>query len=230
MFLNPFGIISRIGMLLLVGYIGWQGWVNLGPGKNPRQDLADRAIPIIIEDLRNHRGEMRAAALLPFTGDSSGYFNETIRETILRQGTFELAEPGVIDQLKVKLGIAPGSVELPEDAVAAARNMDVDCVIFGRIDQFESFAEGAQLDVTYYIANVESGETVQKGRYFEDTSKPNQPSGIADSNAGDGNDSSVITTGASNNVSWWVRRAFSWSIVVLLLPVFTIGFIKSMVS
>lgn len=256
MFLNPFGMASRVGTVLLAGYIGWQGWTNLGPNHSgagsTRLTLADRAIPLIVDDLRDHRGEMRDAALLPFTGDSSGYFNDTLRKTIENQGTFELADQGIIDRLRDLVGIRPDAVEIPEEAIAAARDMDVDCVIFGRVDRFESFTEGAQLDVTYYIANVETGETVRTGRYFEDTSQPELAAGIVgedgniDARATGGVDSGTAgavgevivplpetTLGMDRpptNLTWWLRRCLSWAVVVLLLPVFTIGFIKTMVS
>lgn len=239
MFLSPFRMISRVGTLLLVGYIGWQGWVNLGPGQNPRQSLANRAVPQIVDDLRDHRDDMREAALLPFTGDSSGYFSDTLRKTIVERGTFELAEPGVIDRLKEQLGISSDAVELPEEAIAAAGDMDVDCVIFGRVDRFESFNEGAQIDVTYNIADLRSGETIYTARYFEDTSQPELPAGIvgpdenvtaSNTTASPTNSPTISEYRTPKNLTWWIRRSLSWGVVVLLLPVFTIGFIKTMVA
>jgi len=63
---------SKFGTILLAGYVFWLGWTNLGPRKPEvgpvRRELADKAVAEVVEDIRQHRGDVRDAVLSSYAG------------------------------------------------------------------------------------------------------------------------------------------------------------------
>ena len=71
------------------------------------------------------------------------------------------------------------------------------------------------IDVEYTLADVKSGKTIHGGRYSSTSSASEVLSAEA--------------TSAVRSVPWF-KRGLGWLVIVLLLPVFTIGFIRTMVA
>ena len=61
----PLWLLSKVGTVVLVGYIAWMGWQYLGPRKPEvgpvRKALADDLVSLIAEDVRTGRQAVRQA-------------------------------------------------------------------------------------------------------------------------------------------------------------------------
>ncbi len=214
MFKWPLSIISRLGTIALVGYIAWLGWANLGPRKPEigpvRQELADKIIPNIVEDIRISRGNIRQAVLLHFRNDPTDYFTNRLRRTIEQRGVLDLRDTTVLYKARNLLRLRHTSYSTTAAAVAEGRKLDTQGVLYGAIHAFESYPGGSKIDVEIHLADVATGRPVFTRRY-----RLEQPAAAAKTTA---------------QPFPWFRSLLGWLIAVLLLPVFTIAFIRTMVS
>ena len=214
----PLWILSKVGTVVMIGYIAWLGWENLGPKKpeiSPlRKELADRAISNIVEDIRISRGDIRRVALLPFGNDSMGQFTDMLRTVIEQSGVLDLRDRTLSEKARSVLNVQHPSYTSTDAALLQGKELGTQGVLFGTIHAFESYPGGAEIDVEVSLANVSTGQTVLSKRYGLDTS------------AGA---SVVASVQASTQTFPWFQRLLGWLIAVLLLPVFTIAFIRSMV-
>jgi len=209
--------VARIGALALVGYIAWLGWEHLGPRKPEigpvRKELADQLIPNIVEDVRTSRKAVRRAALLHFDNDPTDYFTNTMRSIIERRGILDLYDRTLMEKLYDLLHLRHRTYGNKDKAIRRARELKAPAVLFGTIHAFESYPTGAKIDVDVALADA-SGRIVFTKRYTKESSvSPLSP---------------VVLRERTRAVPWF-RRLLAWIIVVLLLPVFTISFIRAMV-
>ena len=209
-------LLPKIGTIALLAYIGWLGWQNLGPRKPEigavRQELADDAITKIVEEIRTHRGDLHDVALLHFCNDSSDYFTNTLRSVIERQGTLELQDFTLMEKIRSPLNLRHPCYSSREEAIEAGQSLGVEGVLYGSLTAFESYPGGSKIEVEVDLVDVGSGMTV-----FTDTYRY---------------ESGSLNLGVIADVSQafpWFKRLFGWAIAVLLLPVFTIGFIRATV-
>ena len=213
-----FKLFSKFGVIILAGYIFWMGWVNLGPRKPDvgplRQELADTAIPKIVEDIRQHRGDLRDVVLLHFSNDPSDYFTDRLRETIEQRGVLDLQDRTFMEKVRKQLTLRISSPSSTEEAIASGAAAESQGVLFGDIASFESTPDGATLDVTYHLADVKTGEVVYTGTFKEGI-----PEAIL----------SMAEVKEAMQKFPWFQRGLAWLVAVLLLPVFTIAFIRTMI-
>ncbi len=214
----PLSLLSRLGAVALIGYIAWLGWENLGPRKPEigpvRQELADKVIPNIVEDIRTSRGNIRQAALIHFNNDPTDYFTNTLRSTIEQRGVLDLRDRTVMEKARNLLNLRHPAHDGPDGAIAQGRALDTQGVLSGTIEAFESYPGGSKIDVEVYLVDVASGRTVFTKRYSTEASP------------------TASVTAAMQEAAQsfpWFQRLFGWLIAVLLLPVFTIAFIRAMV-
>jgi len=229
----PLGIFHKLGVITLIGYIAWLAWVNLGP-RTPeigpvRRELADKVIADIVEDLRGSRGNLRQTALLHFENDPTNYFTNTLRKTIEQRGVLDLDDRTIMEKARNSLNLRHRSYSSTDAALAEGRSLDAECVVYGAIHAFESYSYGANIDVEVHFAEVDGGESLFTRRYRVD-STPETPA-VAIRQA------SIPTAGQAppgqieQAVAFpWFKRLFGWMLIVLMLPVFTIAFIRTMVS
>ena len=214
----PRSILPKLGTLTLIGYVAWLGWENLGPRKPgispPRKELADKVIPVIVEDLRTSRGSMRQVALLHFSNDPTDYFTNTLRSIIQQTGALDLCDCTTGEKARDALNLRHPSYPSTAAALARGRELEVQGVLFGDIHAFESSPTGATIDAEVTLAEVSTGRTVLSKRYTQETSLPSSLMSAVQDTAGG---------------FPWLQRLFSALLAVLLLPVFTIGFIRAMV-
>ncbi len=216
----PLSIIYRLGAIVLIGYIAWLGWANLGPRKPEigpvRQELADKIIPNIVEDIRISRGNIRQAALLHFRNDPTDYFTNRLRRTIEQRGVLDLRDTTVLYKARDLLRLRHTSCATTAAAVAAGRKLDTQGVLYGVIHAFESYPGGSKIDVEIHLVDVATGRPVFTRHYrLEQTAAA----------------AAVKATAQKTAQSFpWFRSLLGWFIAVLLLPVFTIAFIRTMVS
>lgn len=214
----PRDVLPRLGPLLLIIVIGWFGWSKLGPRKPEtdaaRQQIAGQIIPKIVEDLRQHRGSVRQAAMVHFNNDATDYFTDQLRLTIEQRGVLDLRDRTLGEKLRRLLNLRSRSYSDPGDALNRGRRLHTQGVVCGTIHAFESHPHGAKLDVEVHLVDTASGATVFSQRYQED--------GLLGSFV-------RAVVGQHTGRTWWLQRVGAWLIVVLLLPVFSIGFIRAMV-
>lgn len=214
-----FNSFSRFGTVVLAGYVACLGWGELGPRKPEigplRMEAAGEAVSAIVEDLRQNRGGGGPVVLLHFAGDPSDYFSDRLRSTIEQRGVLDLQDRTFMENVRKLVHIREHSVISPETAIELAKTRGASGVLFGKLVKCESTLGAAVLDVEYALADVNSGETIHAGRYSNISSASELLSAEA--------------TAFVRSVPW-VRRGLGWVVIVLLLPVFTIGFIRTMVA
>ncbi len=211
-------VLSRLGALALLGYIAWLGWEHLGPRRPEigavRQELADQLATTIAEDIRVSRGDVRQAVLLHFGNDPTDYFTSTLRSVIEQTGVLNLRDRTVMEKARSLLNLPQPAYAAPDTALPRARQLDVPAVLYGTIHDFEAWPDGAKIDVEVQLADVSTGRSVFSKRYQVES-----PVSV-----------SADSTVSSGIVRFpWLQRLLGWLLVVLLLPVFTIGFIRTMV-
>jgi len=214
----PVSLLSRLGAVALIGYVAWLSWGNLGPQKPEigpvRCKLADKVILSIVENLRASRGNIREVALLHFSGDSTDYFTNTLRSAIEQRGTLDLRDRTFMEKVRKVLNLRHASYPGTEAAVAKGRDLGMQGVLYGTVHAFESYPGGATIDVEVNLADVSTGQVVFTRRYSPESSPT----------------ASVTAAVQETARSFpWFQRLFGWLIAVLLLPVFTIAFVRTMV-
>ena len=213
-----FPIISKVGAVALIGYIAWLAWANLGPRRPEigpvRRELADKVIANIAEDIRASRGNVRHAAILHFSNDPSDYFTNTLRSAIDQSGVLDLRDRTVMEKARSAMNLKHPSYPATDAAVAEGRDLGVESVLYGVIHTFESYPGGAKIDVEVYLTDVSTGKPVWTKRYTPESSAA----------------ASVTAAIQETAKSFpWFQRLLGWLIAVLLLPVFTISFIRTMI-
>jgi len=213
-----FKCVSRLGAATMLVGLGWLGWQNLGPQKpqvgEVRRRLADSLMPQIVEDIRLGRGDLRNVALLHLENDPSDYLTESLRAALERSGVLNLRDRTFAEKLRALLNIREHGHGQASEAIARGRKLGADGVIFGRVHTFELQAGEPVLDLEVALANVPSGRVVFSRRY--------QPRATFAGTLGQ-------VVGRSLGRVEWFKRALAWAVIVLLLPIFTIGFIRAMV-
>ncbi len=218
MFNWPLTLLSRFGVIALAGYIAWLGWQNLGPRKPEigpaRQQLADKVIPEIAEDIRNSRQNIGRAALLHFTNDPSDYFTNALRNTIEQRGILDLHDRTFTEKLRNVLNMRHPSYPSAKEALIRGNKLGAEAVLHGTIHVFESFPEGSKIDVETHLAEVSTGKPIFSKRYS--VQAPFSPP------------VSAVLKGTLGSFPW-IKRLMGFAVIMLLLPVFTISFIRAMV-
>ena len=212
-----FKLLSKFGPLIMAGYIFWLGWVNLGPRKPEvgplRKELADTAVSKIVEDIRQNRGDLRDVILLHFANDPSDYFTDRLRSVIEQRGVLDLRDMTFWEKVRRQLNLRISSPASSEEAIESGRSAGSQGVLFGNLTVFESTPDGASVDVVYHLGDVKTGKLVYTGRFQ------------------DGSSSSTLSPAAVKAAVQkfpWFQRSLAWLVLVLLLPVFTIAFIRTM--
>ena len=214
----PFMLISRLGAVALICYIAWLGWQNLGPHKPEigpvRREFADKVIPTIVDDLRNGRGNIRQAALLHFENDPTDYFTNQFRTVVEQSGILDLRDRTVGEKITNLVNLPHTPYGSLDTALARGHDLGTPAVILGTIHSFESCGGGANIDVEVLLADVSTGQVIFSRRYNKDTA----PLTMIAANV----------EAAAKGFPWF-QRLLGWLIAVLLLPVFTISFVRTMV-
>ncbi|NLH72793.1 MAG: hypothetical protein GX456_07045 [Verrucomicrobia bacterium] len=211
------GLVTVGGTVALVACLGWQAWRHFGPVKprlsHMRQEIADKLLPQIIEDLRKSRGEARSAVLLHLANDPTDYVSDRLRALIEESGVLDLRGRRLHEKIERALHLRVSESKDIARELNRARDEGVDALLLGRINTHESYADGTKLDMQITLMDV-SNRAVLLDQSYSKQLKP----GILDAAAT--RDELGRFTGA--------ERFLGWLLAVLLLPVFTIGFIRAM--
>lgn len=212
-----FGLLSKFGAFVMIAAIAWLGWQHLGPRKPDvselRKDSAESAAALIAEDIRQNRGELHDVVMLHFGNDPSDYFTDTLRRRIELHGILDLRDLSFLEKVRRKLNLRIPATESAREAVKKVQKLDADGALFGTVHTFEHHPEGVNIDVDYLLVAADGSE-VYSGRYST------QEARTAAAGAGEMRPSKTAE---------WVQRGLVWLMLVLLLPVFSISFIRNMV-
>ncbi|MCY2927906.1 MAG: hypothetical protein NTV86_00140 [Planctomycetota bacterium] len=219
------GIVHKVAMLGMIGGIGWLAWQHVGP-EEPRIDSArtkalESVIADIARDLQGSRKGLRQVAMLQFQGDGSGIITDSLRSKLEYVGVFDLESRGVTTKLRRKLGLREPAYGTADEAIREGNSLGAKGVLAGNVRRFESVPGGAAYDVEVTLCDVTSRETVFNKTYKrDDSAKPSVSSaaGMKDSAAPKADDATPS----------WFTRGLAWLLLVLLLPVFTIAFMRGM--
>ncbi|MFW6114399.1 MAG: hypothetical protein ACOC7K_01520 [bacterium] len=214
-----FSWLPKLGTVLLAGYIAWLAWDKLGPQKADigplRMEAADKAVFAIVEDLRQNRGGVGSVVMLDFGGDPSGYFSDRLRSVIEQRGVLDLLDRSWAEKVRDLANLRRPGITTPAQGVDVAKDRGAAGVLYGGLLQFESTPGEALLEVEYTLADVASGKAIYTGHYSNVSST-----------------SELLPAQVTTLVRSipWFKRGLGWLVIVLLLPVFTIGFIRMMVA
>jgi len=219
------GGVTKVGALALVTSVGMQVWDRVTPEKpvisEERMEAADEVVPTLVESLRGAREKLRSAALPDIIDDDSGYLTHELRTAITQHGILNLRDQSLARRVQRTFGSQQTDGKDLASAVAYGKSLGVEVVVFGAVHRFESSPDGAALELTLNMADVETGKLLLTKRFVRGAQPP-----PAAATAADG----VVETIQRRQSTWWIaaKRFIGWLLVVLLLPVFTIGFIRSM--
>jgi len=210
-----FSALSRLGTLILIGYVAWFGWQYLGPRKPEigpmRKTQAQKLIPQIVEDIRISRGSVHNAAILHFDNDPTAFFTDQLRATIEQRGILDLPNRSLIEKIRNLLNLRHSSYGTLQQALNRGNSLNANAVLFGSIHSFETYPGGVKIDIVVNLADTKTGEIIFSRRYTKDTAI-----------------SPVNTARIEENIKSvpWFKRLLGWLVIILLLPVFSISFIR----
>jgi len=207
-----------LGSLALVLYIGWLGWSKFGPRPAEmsalRRELADRVLPAVVDDLRREKQGLQSVVVLPLANDPTHYLTDQLRGQLESAGIFEVFEPALSEKLARALNLRVVGVANRAGAVSEARGRGAQAVLFGEVRTFESHAVGATIDLEVQLVHLATRDVVFQKAYRKETT-----AGLLDGAA--------VEDELRRHAP--AQRFLGWLLCVLLLPVFTIGFIRAMV-
>ena len=210
--------LTVVGTLALVLYLFSLGWMHFGPQKPQvsvlRKQLADQVINTIADDLRKSKENIQSVVLLHLKNDPTDYLTDQIRATIDQSGVFDLRDRSLDEKIEKALHLPVDSVGDLDAALSRSRGLGSQGVIFGKVHSFESFGGQAKIHLEISLANNNTREIVFTRRYTREIS-PGLLSGATIQ------DETKRFSGS--------QRLLGWLLCVLLLPVFTVNFIRSMV-
>lgn len=205
---------TRVGKGVFLLILLWMAWEYFGP-KRPvvsaeRKELAHDLAPLIVDDLHAAQPPVTKVALVYFGNDPSGYVTDTLRGELEAKWPLDLLDLSFFQKVWNFLGVRPTCIAEVGDAVEAADHRGVDGVIFGQVLRYDATDDGAVLEVKVAIAQVPSGRVVWSPPAYVETS------------------TGGLLGGAEMRRIGFGKRLFFLALLVLLLPVFTIGFLRTM--
>lgn len=176
-----------------------------------RQKMAEHICSQVVTDLPK-REDAPSVAVLTIAGDANGLLGGLLREKIQAAGKYRLLEHSFLDKLLREFGKQDAPVSRLADAVATARQIGVDLVIFGEISEFKVEGNDSRLTLEMRMADRQSGQAVFARSYSGGTPGPGSSWGarLVDSPA--------------------TRRIFIWVAFTLLLPVVSIPLIRRLTA
>ena len=194
-------------LLPVAAGLALSGWLTLGaqPAEGPywRQTVLDRAVRNVVRELPDHDGGQRLV-VLPLQGDMDGDVQQALYTAIRRSGKYQPVKSDMLEDLLTRGDRRWGAADV-DHALSAARSLDVPYVLFGQVDQFESFeASGAELQLVLRLADAPGERSVWMQEYHERLS----PDRL-----------SVTYLRARLGAMHWMVRIGLWLVFVGLLPI-----------
>lgn len=224
----------RIGLIVFAAICLWLvGRALMTPLPEPdeaRREVADQGIAQIVANLRANAGDLHRVELLHFENDPSSYVSDALRGKLQEQGGFTLREPRFRDKVAKLFGIVNDGYGSRESAVKEVDGKNVDAVVWGRVDRLENERNGATFIGDYELYDLKRSRVAYQGK-IATTTVPGKvlPGGNVTPKS-----ANYLTEGGfgaqmASYTPWYIR--FLWFVVVtLMLPVFTVSYIRMMVA
>jgi hypothetical protein len=201
-------IFAALGLTML-----FESYRVLGPIEDSlgfmRRNLAEQVCGEAAEDLPQRQG-LATLAILDLAGDSSdGYISNMLRQRVQATGKYRMIEESFFRKLLREFSKNNAPISRLTDAVAAARQLGVDAVIFGEIPEFTAQKDAAALKLELRMAERDSGQAVF-ARSYSSSRADTLRARIADSSKG--------------------RRIFVWVLFTVLLPLVTVPLIRRLTA
>ena len=228
-------LLPRVGLPIFFIYLFCMAWVNLGPQKPTvnviRRRAADSAAQKALGEIRAHRGSLTNVKLIHFANDPTDYITQKFRDMLDVDGVLNLSDTTCGEKFRRFANFRERGCGSADEAVLAAKGEDVDGVLWGVIERFESFGGGVLLKGKYQLVEVPSGKLVYEGELLEDSITQSVVDKAASEAESPGcmKETAEVVEVAASQVRWHIR--FLWfALVMLLLPVATISFMRTMVA
>ncbi len=212
--------------LLIVASIGW---AILGPDKlvvdDNRRAVANIAVNKIAESIYNQNAAhgISRVALLHLENDPSDYVTFALRNGLSATGMFDIEGTSVCEKWNNLLSLRNKGIYNLAEAIDYGKRNDLEGVLIGKIDKFLSIKNGAQIVGCVDMISIKDGRKVFSVKFSEDTSL-----GIASQVKG----MFELAPAAQNELGAisWLWRIIGCAIAILLLPIATISFVRTMVA
>ena len=226
-----YSLCSLIGWLAVVILSAAALWNNYGPEKvmpdEKRQEICIKVVDQIANQIREQRGEAKSAILLHFANDPTDFVTDTLRGKISSSGILNLQKVSVWEKFQKNLKLQIDGCASQDAAMRAVKGADADAVLWGKIDQYESFKNSVVMKGTWQLVDIKTGNIICDGTIDEDTSRQVAVK-VADKIDEIAEKMSPIAQ-ATQTVAWY-NRFLIFILAILLLPIVTITFLRTMVS
>ena len=222
--------ISFLGGIALIGYLTVTLWINLGSAKpvpdDKRQRIGIKAAEKVAEEIRLNRKEISSAVMVHFANDPTDFISYEIRNKLNSSGILNLDDLPLMEKIRNKLLMINEGCGSREEALAAAKGSKADGVLWGKVERYESSNAGVILFASWELVDLKSGVVIYSGKIEEDTTK--SVAGQVNQKLNEIQNGLQPLEEAANAFPWYVRFLI-FVLAVLLLPIFTIGFLRAMV-
>lgn len=140
-------------------------WWYFGPDKPDcdlvRRDLAHTAAGRVAECVRAGRGEIRRAAVLHLVNDPTDYMTEALRERLVEGGLLDLDSTPTMEKFRNLLNLRNPGCDDVDKARAYARKHNLDAVIIGTLDRFETIEGKGVLTGKVRFVRIAQGDVIE---------------------------------------------------------------------
>ena len=226
-----YSFFSVIGWLATVILSVTVLWNHYGPEKilpdEKRQEIGVKVVDQITSQIQEQRGTAKRAILLHFANDPTDFVTDRLREKISSSGILDLNDLGFWEKIRKQLNLRIEGCDSLVSALKTVEGEEVDAVIWGKIDQYESFKNSVIMKGSWQLVDIKTGNIICEGKIDEDTTRE-LPAKVADKIDEITEKISPIAQ-ATQTVAWY-NRFLIFLLVILLLPIMTISFLRTMVS
>lgn len=140
-------------------------WWWLGPEKPSCDEVrivaARTAIAKAVDCVRQERGEIRRAALLHLTNDSTDFVTLELRKQLMSGGLLDLDGTPPSEKFRNLFNLRNTGVFSVEEALKHGRSHELDAVLTGEIKLFETVKGKAILDGRLLLVRIADGRVVE---------------------------------------------------------------------
>ena len=227
--------LARVGVIVVAAICLWlvgrEFMTPLPEVDDARRKAADQGIDRMVAELRANAADLHHVELMHFENDPSGYVSETLRGKLMKQGGLSVRKPRMCDKIAKLFGVVNDGCAVRSEVVKTARAGTADAVIWGRVDRLENERGGATFTGDYELYDLKRNRVAYQGRIATST-VPDKKMPLDDAKRTVAADA-FLPDGSSGVavLGLPVHLRFLWFVVVtLLLPVFTIAFVRAMVA
>lgn len=214
-----FELMRRILVPVIIIYLLLLCWWWLGPEKpqcsSARKVVAQRVIDEVVSGLREVSRDINKVEVFHLKNDPTDFVTFELRKQLMEGGRFDLSGTPIMEKIKAFLNLRNDGDFNVEKARRYAKRKNLDGVIIGTLNQFETTADGVVLDgvLKLVLANTEDVLV------FPLSSLPKQAQ----------EDGAQRAETVAIRLAAWERFGFV-VLVILLLPITLIKLIKTVLT